>query len=78
MARGDTQSTRRALARNIRRLRLANNLSQEALADAANLRQAQISELESGKSNITLDNLQALANALGVRVADLFEEGKRG
>ncbi len=78
MARGDISSARRILARNVRRLRQARELSQEALADAAALRQAQISEVESGKSNITLDKLQRLASALGVRVADLFEEAKRG
>lgn len=78
MARGDISSARRVLARNVRRLRQARDLSQEALADAATLRQAQVSEVESGKSNITLDKLQRLANALGVRVTDLFEEVRRG
>jgi transcriptional regulator with XRE-family HTH domain len=78
MARGDPHAARRILARNLRRLRQAKNLSQEALADAAGLRQALISELESGKIDVRLDTLQRLVTALGVRMADLFDEGKRG
>lgn len=78
MGRGDIQTTRRILARNVRRLRKAADLSQEELADAAGLRQAQVSEIESGKSNVTLDKLGRVAAALGARVADLFDETKRG
>ncbi len=65
---------RRILARNVRRLRLTRNLSQEELADAAILSQAQISEIESAKVNIRLDSLQRLATALGTRPADLLDE----
>ncbi len=77
MTRGDIQA-RRILARNVRRLRQLRDLSQEELADAAEVRQAQVSEIESGKSNVTLDKLGRLAAALDVKLADLFDEGRRG
>jgi transcriptional regulator with XRE-family HTH domain len=67
---------RRTLARNVRRLRLAKDLNQEELADAAFLSQAQISAIENAKSNIRLDILQRLALALGARPADLLDDGK--
>lgn len=70
----DPKATRRILARNVRRLRAARGLSQEALAEEVGLRQAQISEIESGVNNITLDNLHRLAVALGVRPCDLIDD----
>ncbi len=78
MARGDLQAARNVLARNVRRRRLAKGLTQEGLADAAKLRQAHISEIESSKSNVTLDALQRIALALDTRVAELLDDGKRG
>jgi transcriptional regulator with XRE-family HTH domain len=70
----DPHAARRVLARNVRRLRDAKGLSQEKLAELADLRQAHVSEIESGLTNLTLDNLQALAVALGVRPMDLLNE----
>jgi transcriptional regulator with XRE-family HTH domain len=77
MARGDMQAGRRLLARNLRRLRLARELTQDELADEAGLRQALISELESGKIDVRFDTLQRIAGALNARMAELFEEAKR-
>lgn len=74
MERLDPKATRRILARNVRRLRAARGLSQEALAEEVGLRQAQISEIESGANNITLDNLHRLAHALGVRPCELIDD----
>jgi transcriptional regulator with XRE-family HTH domain len=69
---------RRILAGNVRRLRSARGMNQEELADAAVLSQAQVSSIESAKVNIRLDSLQRLATALGVRPAELLDDGKRG
>lgn len=74
MERSDPKATRRILARNVRRLRIERGLSQEVLAEEVGLRQAQISEIESGASNITIDNLHHLATALGVRPFELIDE----
>jgi len=74
MERSDPKATRRILARNVRRLRTERGLSQEELAQEVGLRQAQISEIESGSNNITIDNLHRLAVALGVRACDLIDD----
>jgi transcriptional regulator with XRE-family HTH domain len=70
----EAHAARRVLARNVRRLRDARRLSQEKLGELADLRQAHISDIESGAANLTLDNLQAVAVALGVRPMDLLNE----
>ena len=71
------QAGRRLLARNLRRLRLERKLTQDELAAEAGVRQALISELESGKIDVRLDTLQRIAVALNARLAELLEEGKR-
>jgi transcriptional regulator with XRE-family HTH domain len=73
----EPHAARRVLARNVRRLRDARGLSQEKLAGLADLRQAHVSEIESGLTNLTLDNLQALAVALGVRPMDLLNDAPK-
>ena len=77
MARGDLQAGRRLLARNLRRLRLERKLTQDELAAEAGVRQALISEQESGKIDVRLDTLQRIAMALNARLAELLEEGNR-
>jgi transcriptional regulator with XRE-family HTH domain len=72
MARRDIYAARRILAQHVRRLRIARQMSQEALAHAAELSQDQISEIENAKHSTTLDNIQRLAFALGVTVAELL------
>jgi transcriptional regulator with XRE-family HTH domain len=74
MARKDIHAARRILAHQVRRLRVARQMSQEDLADAAELSQDQISEIENAKHSTTLDNIQRLALALGVAVAELLHE----
>lgn len=70
----DPHAARRVLARNVRRLRVVKGLTQEALADRTELRQAHISEIESGLANLTLDKVQALAVALGVHPSELLDD----
>ena len=67
---------RRVLARNVLRLRNARKMNQEELADAADLSQSQVSQVETAKHNIRIDVLQRLASALGARLADLLDETK--
>jgi transcriptional regulator with XRE-family HTH domain len=58
----------------LRELREDEGLSQQALADRAGVRQATISELESGAAQgAKFETLARLAGALGVEPADLFE-----
>lgn len=59
----------------LREVREGRGLTQEELAVKAGVRQATISDLETGKSQrISFALLGALARDLGVSVRDLFEE----
>ncbi|HEU4661002.1 MAG TPA: helix-turn-helix transcriptional regulator [Pseudolabrys sp.] len=77
MDRVDLRSGRHLLGRNLRGLRLARGWTQDDLAAEAGVRQALISELECGKVDVRLDTLQRIALALGARLSELFEDGKR-
>ena len=58
----------------LRAVREKAGLTQEQLANATGLRQATISNLETGKSErITLETVGRLARALVVKPGDLFE-----
>ena len=57
---------------NVRRERLAKNLSQESLADLAELHRTYIGMIERAEKNITLVNIEKIANALEVNISNLF------
>ncbi|MER9171211.1 helix-turn-helix domain-containing protein [Mesorhizobium australicum] len=62
---------RKLVGRNLSRIRKAAGLTQEVVAERANLSQQYVSELEAGKRNPTVETLQVLAQALGVSHLDL-------
>lgn len=61
------------LATNVRRLRLARGWTQDQLAAALEVEQGIISLIENKRSNPTLLMLEAIAEALGSDVAELFK-----
>jgi transcriptional regulator with XRE-family HTH domain len=67
---------RRQFGRRLRQLRKERRLTQERLAELANLSKDQISFLERGKSGTTLDTLGILAEALNVPLKDLVDFDK--
>ena len=58
----------------MRRERKKRGLSQEALADACGLHRTYIGSVERCERNISIDNVQRIAMALGVSPADLLRE----
>lgn len=57
---------------NVRTYRKRLGLSQEALAEKSHLHRTYISSLELEKRNISLKNVQAIADVLGVEAYRLF------
>lgn len=64
----------KALGRRIKQLRAQLGLTQEELAERCNIFRTYMSRIESGAANPTLTMLYTLADALEVRVPDLFEK----
>ncbi|TRD03778.1 helix-turn-helix transcriptional regulator [Mesorhizobium sp. WSM4303] len=62
---------RKLVGENFARLRAASGLTQEQVAERANLTQQYLSDLERGKRNPTIETLYAIASALGVSHLDL-------
>lgn len=58
----------------IRYYRKKKKLSQEKLAELANLHRTYIGQIETGKRNIALKNIIKLAKALGVSTKDLMQD----
>ena len=65
---------RRAVGHVVRRYRDQAGLSQEKLAEKADLSAVFISQVERGVGNASLDTLHRIARALGVRLRDLVAD----
>jgi transcriptional regulator with XRE-family HTH domain len=77
MAKREIPSTKRILARNLRRLRVERGLSQDDLAAEAGIRQALVSAIEVATANPTLESLDRLTSALKIDMAALFDRAVR-
>ncbi|OJA71631.1 hypothetical protein BGV72_30370 [Burkholderia ubonensis] len=62
------------IASNLKVLRGKRGMSQEKLADRAGLHRTQLSAIERGRSNVMVDTLVALAEALDVDAVELLVE----
>lgn len=56
----------------IREIRVSKNFSQEELADRAGLHRTYIGMIERAEKNITLRNIEKIANALNIEIKELL------
>ena len=58
----------------VRKLRQEQKISQEELAERCNLHRTYISDIELGKRNVSLENIERIAAALERSLSDFFKE----
>lgn len=66
----------RSIAANVRRWRARRGLTQEALAEAAELGPVHLRKIERGTENVTISTLIALADALEVKPGVLIRKAR--
>lgn len=64
----------KAFGNRIKELRLANGMSQEELANTAEIPINQVGRIERGQINTTLVTIKALADALKIKLELLFSD----
>lgn len=63
-----------SVGESLKRFRLAANMSQEQMANSAELDRSYVSHIERGTANPSVITLANLCYALGITLADLFSE----
>ncbi len=58
----------------VRKLRLKRGISQEELADRCRLHRTYISDIELGKRNLSLENIERIAISLNMTLSEFFKE----
>ena len=71
------QATRDRIGQRIAQLRKLAGMSQEQLSERAGLQRTHVSRIEAGKYAVTLETIQAIAEALGMTV-DIIDPGLEG
>ncbi|MCV7419315.1 helix-turn-helix transcriptional regulator [Mycobacterium yunnanensis] len=64
----------RVVGRNLRRIRLDRDFSQEAFANHMGVHRTYLGSVERGERNLTLQTLEKIADFLGVDPRDLLNE----
>ena len=67
---------RKLLADYLRKARQARGISQERLVELAGLRRTYIGSVDRGERNISIDNIERIATALGLKPVDLLGRNK--
>ncbi|MGO8943674.1 MAG: helix-turn-helix domain-containing protein [Syntrophobacteraceae bacterium] len=70
----DLINIQKRFGQRMRALRVAKGLSQEEFAANCGLDRTYISGVERGRRNISLKNIEVVAQSLGVKISEFFEE----
>lgn len=62
------------VSKNVKRIRLENDISQETLAELSSLHRNSICLIENGQTNVTLTTIENIAQALNVNIIDLLQK----
>jgi transcriptional regulator with XRE-family HTH domain len=68
-----TVDIRMRLGKAVKYRRKELEISQEELAERADLHRTYISDLERGKRNVSIENIEKLANALNLSISELLQ-----
>ncbi len=66
-------SVKQEFGNRIRELRQARNLSQEKFALQIEMDRTYLASIESGKRNVSLENIKKLADGFGISLGELFK-----
>lgn len=69
----NNQGIYKKFGNNVRKFRLKRNLSQEKLAELSDLHRTYIEGIERGERNLSLKNIYKIAEALNIKVSELFK-----
>jgi len=72
MTKDDAPTIKQLFGKAIRRRRRDLDITQEELAERADLHRTFISDIERGEANPSLENIDRLAQALEISIVDLF------
>jgi len=67
------ENIRTKFGRRVREKRQKRGLSQEKLASLAGVHRTYIGMIERGEKNITIGNIEKIAGALDIKLADFFQ-----
>lgn len=65
-----------SVAENIKKIRISRNLTQQELADAVDVKQPYIAQIERGSKIPTLTLGKQIADALGCSLYDFFDDNE--
>jgi transcriptional regulator with XRE-family HTH domain len=74
VAQNEQLTIRQRFGKAVRKRRRELDISQEELAERADLHRTYISDVERGEVNPSLDNVEKLAKALEISIADFFAD----
>ena len=69
-----SSNARKIFAQRLRQIRQIKGLSQEELADLADLHRTYVGSVERSERNVSIDNMERLANALEVDITELLRK----